>query len=162
MKQLVEEVFVTEGLPQFTFVKPPNFNEILLDIRNPGKPVIVEGQSGTGKSSLINYVTGLTLTTGILTKKTLKGGHTTTSTQLIPLAFGGFCVDTPGIRSFGLVSLTREDVRDHFTEFHPFSCRYPDCTHQNEPGCGVQEALMAGKIAPFRFESYLKLIDLVQ
>ena len=53
MKQLVEEVFVTEGLPQFTFVKPPNFNEILLDIRHPGKPVIVEGQSGTGKTTCV-------------------------------------------------------------------------------------------------------------
>src|SRR5262249_46289184 len=53
MKQLVEEVFVTEGLPQFTFVKPPNFNEILLDIRHPGKPIIVEGQSGTGKTTCV-------------------------------------------------------------------------------------------------------------
>jgi len=53
MKQLVEEVFVTEGLPQFTFVKPPNFNEILLDIRHPGKPVVVEGQSGTGKTTCV-------------------------------------------------------------------------------------------------------------
>src|SRR5450631_4257124 len=56
MKQLVEEVFVTEGLPQFTFVKPPNFNEILLDIRHPGKPVIVEGQSGTGKTTCVRKV----------------------------------------------------------------------------------------------------------
>src|SRR5438045_4286440 len=53
MTQLVEEVFVTEGLPQFTFLKPPNFNEILLDIRHPGKPVIVEGQSGTGKTTCV-------------------------------------------------------------------------------------------------------------
>jgi hypothetical protein len=56
MKQLVEEVFVTEGIPQFTFVRPPNFNEILLDIRHPGKPVIVEGQSGTGKTTCVRKV----------------------------------------------------------------------------------------------------------
>ncbi len=56
MKQLVEEVFVTEGLPQFTFVRPPNFNEILLDIRHPGKPVVVEGQSGTGKTTCVRKV----------------------------------------------------------------------------------------------------------
>src|SRR3989442_10884191 len=56
MKQLVEEVFVTEGLPQFTFVKPPNFNEILLDIRHPGKPVVVEGQSGTGKTTCVRKI----------------------------------------------------------------------------------------------------------
>ncbi len=56
MKQLVEEVFVTEGLPKVTFVKPPNFNEILLDVRHPGKPVIVEGQSGTGKTTCVRKI----------------------------------------------------------------------------------------------------------
>src|ERR1035437_8661538 len=56
MKQLVEEVFVTEGVPKFTFVSPPNFNEILLDIRHPGKPVIIEGQSGTGKTTCVKKI----------------------------------------------------------------------------------------------------------
>lgn len=117
------------------------------------------GQSGTGKSSLINKVTGLDLAVGPITKKTLKGGHTTTTAKLITLSFGGWCIDTPGIRSFGVWSLRKDEVRHHFQEFEALSphCKYPNCTHITEPGCAVLEALEEGKISPFRYDSYVKL-----
>jgi ribosome biogenesis GTPase len=121
---------------------------------------VFSGQSGTGKSSLINKVTGLDLSVGELTKKTLKGGHTTTQARLVKLPFGGFCIDTPGIRSFGVWGLEKEEVRHYFKEFEKFSpsCKFPDCTHTQEPGCQVIKAIEEGHISPFRYDSYQKLL----
>ena len=122
------------------------------------KTSVFSGQSGVGKSSLLNACFGLSLRVGALTQKTYKGAHTTTTAELLPLPGGGYCVDTPGIRSFGLWKLQKEDVVSHFAEFHSFSCKFPDCTHLNEPGCKVLLALEKGKIAPLRYESYQILL----
>lgn len=120
------------------------------------KTSAIAGQSGVGKSSLLNALFGLKLKTGDLAQKTGKGSHTTTTAQLLPLPQGGFCIDTPGIRSFGILDLKKSIVQKHFREFAPFAsaCHYPDCTHLNEPNCAVQEALRAKKISSLRFSSY--------
>lgn len=125
-----------------------------------GKSSVFSGQSGAGKSSLINAIIGSSLRTGEVIAKTRKGAHTTTSTHLLPIDGGGFCVDTPGIKSFGMWDLKVEDVQSYFFEIvslRPF-CKYPNCLHMHEPGCAVQEALERGEISHLRFDSYCALI----
>ncbi len=121
---------------------------------------VFSGQSGVGKSSLINAITGLNLAVGDLVERTRKGSHTTSSARLIPLPFGGWCIDTPGIRSFGVWDLKKEDLHDYFPEINAVShqCKFPNCTHSHEPGCALEEALEKGLISPLRFDSYLKLL----
>ncbi len=125
------------------------------------KASVFSGQSGVGKSSLLNAAFGFELKTGGLTQKTAKGSHTTSTSQLLRLPQGGFCIDTPGIRSFGIWDLHKDDLASHFSEFLPFApqCRYPDCTHLNEPSCAVKTALESGLISQLRFESYKNLLE---
>ena len=126
-----------------------------------GKASVFSGQSGAGKSSLINAVTGLDLAVGDLVEKTKKGSHTTTSARLIPLVFGGWCIDTPGIRSFGVWDLHREDLNAFFPEIAQMGqqCKYPNCTHSHEPGCALEKAVEEGYISLMRYDSYLKLLE---
>lgn len=125
-----------------------------------GRSSVFSGQSGVGKSSLINAMTGLSLSIGDMVEKTQKGSHTTSAAQLIPLDFGGWCIDTPGIRSFGIWDLQREDLNSYFPEIFEVSqhCKYPNCTHSHEPGCALEEAVETGSISPLRVDSYLKLL----
>lgn len=122
------------------------------------KVSVFAGQSGVGKSSLINVCFGIQLKTGELAQKTSKGTHTTSRAELIPLPTGGYCVDTPGIRSFGLWKLIKEDVKTHFCDFGA-GCKYPDCLHVNEPGCHVLRDLEKGHISSLRYESYRTLLE---
>lgn len=124
------------------------------------KSSLFSGQSGVGKSSLINAVTGLSLPIGDIVEKTQKGSHTTSAARLIPLEFGGWCIDTPGIRSFGVWDLQRDDLNTYFPEIFEVSkhCKYPNCTHVHEPDCALEEAVEAGNISPLRVDSYLKLL----
>jgi ribosome biogenesis GTPase len=125
-----------------------------------GKTSVFSGQSGVGKSSLINAVTGSSLKTGDVVMKTNKGSHTTTSTHLVPVDGGGFCIDTPGIKSFGVWDLDEKELLYYYPEFFPFAkdCRFPDCTHLNEPNCAVIQAVDDGSISELRFASYCALM----
>lgn len=125
------------------------------------KSSVFSGQSGVGKSSLINEITGLDLRIGDVVERTKKGSHTTTTTQLIPLEFEGWCVDTPGIKSFGVWNLDREEVEGYFPEIHDMGleCKFADCTHTHEEQCAVIKALEEGRLSPLRFESYQALIE---
>jgi ribosome biogenesis GTPase / thiamine phosphate phosphatase len=125
------------------------------------KASVFAGQSGVGKTSLINFIEKKDLKTLCLTKKSRKGSHATTKAMLIPLKNGGFCIDTPGIRSFGLWKLEKQEIVDHFFEMIPFAkkCRFPDCTHRSEPDCKVRKAVEEKKISFLRFESYLSLME---
>ncbi len=122
---------------------------------------VFSGQSGVGKSSLINAVIGSSLPTGDVVSKTRKGSHTTTGASLIPIHESGFCVDTPGIRSFAIWDLSPEEITAHFTDFSPYNqhCKFPNCTHRHEPNCAVKEAVDDGKISPLRYRSYLTLME---
>lgn len=128
------------------------------------KASVFSGQSGVGKSSLINAVTGHSLKTGGLVERTNKGTHTTTTAQLIPLEFGGWCIDTPGIKSFGVWNLDKEVVEHYFTEIFEtgHECKYPDCSHLHETDCAVMRAVDSGKISWMRYESYLTLMQSLQ
>lgn len=127
------------------------------------KASVFSGQSGVGKSSLINTMTGLDLRVGQIVGKTQKGSHTTTTTNLLPLPFGGWCIDTPGIKSFGVWDLKKEDVLPYFAEIHAGGehCKYPNCSHMNEPGCAVLKAVENGEISWLRYQSYAYLMDSV-
>jgi ribosome biogenesis GTPase len=129
-----------------------------------GKSSVFSGQSGTGKSSLINATIGAALQTGEIIEKTGKGAHTTTSTHLMPISGGGFCIDTPGIKSFGVWDLKAEEVADYYPEINDLApnCKYPNCTHFSEPGCAVKEAVQKGEISHLRFDSYCALIQSIK
>ncbi len=118
------------------------------------------GQSGVGKSSLLNVIQpGLNLKVREVSDWTFKGKHTTTTSELIELQSGGFVVDTPGLRQFELWGVVPGELEAYFTEFRGFihHCRFPDCSHTHEHGCAVKEAIYWGQIHPGRYESYRKL-----
>lgn len=127
------------------------------------KASVFSGQSGVGKSSLINAVTGMDLAVGDIVEKTKKGAHTTSTTNLLHLDFGGWCIDTPGIKSFGVWDLKKEEVEHYFSEIFEYGrgCKFPDCTHTHEAGCAVQLALEKEQISPLRYDSYIALMESV-
>lgn len=124
------------------------------------KTSVFSGQSGVGKSRLINLITGRDLPTGDIVKKTSKGSHTTTATHLIPMGDDSFCIDTPGIKSFGLWDLKSEEIKDYFSEISEegVHCKFPDCQHINEPDCAVKRSVESGHISNLRFASYCALM----
>ena len=118
---------------------------------------VVVGQSGVGKSSLLNAIEpGLGLRVGSVSRETQKGKHTTTTARLISLASGGFIVDTPGIRQFALWAVTPEEVAGLFRDIRPLValCRFPDCTHTHEADCAVKSSVADGRLDARRYESY--------
>lgn len=126
-----------------------------------GRETVFTGQSGVGKSSLLNAVQpGLGQRTGGVSGDSSKGRHTTRVTELIPLIGGGWIVDTPGIRQLQLWDVQPEEVEGLFVEFRPFVtlCRFPDCSHIHEADCGVINAVGSGYISPLRYQSYLRLV----
>src|SRR3954467_7889353 len=128
--------------------------------RLSGEESVVSGQSGVGKSSLLNAIEpGLHLRVQEVSEETEKGRHTTTTAELIPLSFGGYVVDTPGIRQFQLWDVIPEEVAGYFRELRPYvsGCRFPNCTHTHEDNCAVKDAVADGWIDARRYESYVQI-----
>ena len=126
-----------------------------------GRISVVTGPSGAGKSSLLNAVQpGLHLRTGLLSARVARGRNTTVSAVMIPLAAGGFLVDTPGFSDVGLWAIDPKELASCFPEFRPHigECRYGDCRHVTEPGCSIAAAVATGEIAADRLESYRVLL----
>lgn len=126
-----------------------------------GKVSLLCGMSGTGKSTLINYlVPGVNRKTGAISKAHKKGTHMTTFSEMVPLPEGGFVVDTPGIQEFGLADISKYELSQYFREMNLYrgKCKFNSCMHINEPGCAVMEAVNEGKIAVSRYESYLSML----
>jgi ribosome biogenesis GTPase len=129
------------------------------------KASAVAGQSGVGKSSLLNAVQpGLQLKTGDIIEQTQKGRHTTTTARLLRLEFGGYVVDTPGIRTLDLSLVPKYELEAYFVEFvdRVKDCKFPDCTHTHELGCAVKQAVERGEIHPDRYATYLELFESAQ
>ncbi|MHC4472188.1 MAG: ribosome small subunit-dependent GTPase A [Planctomycetota bacterium] len=133
--------------------------------RLAGKVTVLAGHSGVGKSSLLNALDPeLHLKTGEVSKRTRKGRHITTRAELIPIAGGGFVVDTPGIRAFGLWDVERADLDIFFREYEPLieKCRFHNCNHSHEPDCAVRAAAEAGEVSEKRYAAYLRILGTLE
>ncbi len=127
-----------------------------------GRESVLAGQSGVGKSSLLNAVDpALHLPVGEVSDENEKGRHTTTVARLLPLACGGYVVDTPGMRQFQLWDVIAEEVAGYFRDLRGYVslCRFPDCTHTHEDHCAVKDAVADGRLDQRRYESYCHLLS---
>ncbi len=126
------------------------------------KVTLFSGNSGVGKSTLINYLMpGLHLKTGTISASHKKGMHTTTFSEMFELPQGGYIIDTPGIKGFGTIDFDPKEVAHYFPELFRIShnCRFNNCTHRHEPGCAVLKALENHEISESRYNSYLSIIE---
>lgn len=133
------------------------FNDLLKD-----KISIVAGHSGVGKSTLINTIApDLNLKTSEISEAHKTGKHTTTFSEMHSLPLGGYIIDTPGIRGFGTIDMSRDEIYHFFPEIFAQAkkCRFHNCLHTHEPGCAVKEAVEAGEISQSRYTSYLSILD---
>lgn len=127
-----------------------------------GEVTVFAGNSGVGKSSLLNCITGdERFQTGEVSNRVDRGKHTTRHTELVPLEGGGYIIDTPGFGTLDVSALSIENCAELFREFEKYTdeCRFSDCSHTAEPDCGVLKAVENGKISKSRYESYVRLLN---
>ncbi|MGB1237781.1 MAG: small ribosomal subunit biogenesis GTPase RsgA [Pseudomonadales bacterium] len=130
-----------------------------------GKTCVFVGQSGVGKSSLINVLLpGVDIKVGALSEQTRKGKHTTTTARLFHIPSGGDLIDSPGIREFALWHLDAQSIIEGFVELKPFLglCKFRDCQHEREPQCALLQAIEQGRISESRMESYRRIISSIE
>jgi len=156
---IYEEIYKKAG---FTVVVTGEGNrggiELLKELTKD-KITAFAGASGVGKSTLLNsFGEEYGLKTGNISEKIERGKHTTRHAELLPLSYGGYVLDTPGFSSFEVTDIAIAECFPEIKE-HSACCRFSDCTHRNEPSCGVKEALGDGLIAPSRYENYLKMYE---
>nr|WP_321406428.1 ribosome small subunit-dependent GTPase A [uncultured Carboxylicivirga sp.] len=162
-RMLAEWRELYEGIGYPTLAVSAKKEEGLEEIKEllKDKISVLNGHSGVGKSTLINRVEpGLNLKTAEISEIHQSGRHTTTFAEMHPLSFGGYIIDTPGIRGFGLIHIEKEELYHYFREIFNAAkgCRFNNCTHNNEPGCAVKEAVINEEIAQSRYESYLSIL----
>ena len=158
-----EQVYALAGIP--TLRTSALSGEGLGELANAlasGGVNLLSGHSGVGKSSLINaLIPGMELRTGEVSEAHQKGKHTTTFAEMFDVPSGGYIMDTPGIKGFGLVELNREELHHYFPEMFRRlpSCKFHNCLHREEPHCAVRKAAEEGEIAMERYVNYLELYD---
>ena len=126
------------------------------------KITLFSGNSGVGKSTLLNHlIPGLSLRTAEISEAHNTGMHTTTFSEMLPLPYGGWAIDTPGIKGFGTFDMEPEEICGYFKEIFKFSkdCRFRNCTHTHEPGCAVRKAVEEHYISESRYNSYLSMLE---
>jgi ribosome biogenesis GTPase len=134
-----------------------DFKDMLKD-----KKTLLSGHSGVGKSALVNIIeSGLNLKTRAISNYHNKGLHTTTFAEMFKLTIGGYVIDTPGIKEFGLTDFNRQEIAERFPEMRKYmhQCRFNNCTHTHEPHCAVMKALENGEIYFTRYENYLSILN---
>lgn len=154
-------IYQAAGYPCYTVsaIRGDNLEELLKDLKN--NKTLFSGHSGVGKSALINALQpGLKLRTKELSGYHKVGMHTTTFAEMIRLSEGGYIIDTPGIKEFGLTHFDRQEIAERFPEMRNVmhNCRFSNCTHVHEPGCAVQKALKEGTISKLRYNNYLGIL----
>lgn len=158
----VTDTYTSIGYPVLhtSIQKPETIEQLRAETKN--KTSVILGHSGVGKTSLINSLEPeLNLLVGDISSYSEKGKHTTTYAQLLELEDGGFIVDTPGIKEFGLVNIEPYELSLFFPEMRGprQNCKFNNCTHNHEPKCGVIDAFEQGDIDPERYNSYLNMLD---
>jgi ribosome biogenesis GTPase len=163
-KELIRELYEPLGYPvlELSALSDPNLSERFIPLLRE-KTTLIAGHSGVGKSTLLNrLVPQAHQATQEVSRFSSKGVHTTTFAEMFPLATDkGYLIDTPGIKEFGILDIGEQELSHYFVEMRAYlgQCKYNNCTHVNEPGCKVIEQLEAGYIHPYRYESYLKILD---
>ncbi len=139
-------------------------NETLETIKDilKNKTSVVSGHSGVGKSTLLNTIEPtLDLKTSTISEMHEQGKHTTTFAEMFDLSFGGYIIDTPGVKAFGLIDFDKADLSHYFLEMRAIldNCQYSNCQHINEPKCAVKDAVAKNEIADFRYNNYLSMYN---
>lgn len=160
-KQELEKVYKSIGYECLDISATENINISKLKTIMKDRVNMFAGHSGVGKSTLINLISpNLDLKTSDISIQHKQGQHTTTFAEMFKLPFGGYIIDTPGIKGFGVVDFQEEEVGDFFPEIFALKhkCKFNNCLHTNEPNCAIKNAVELGKIAHSRYNSYLQLL----
>jgi len=157
-----QSIYEQAGYPCYSVsaLKATNLDQLRELLKD--KVTLVSGHSGVGKSTLINaLLPGQKLKTGEISDWSDKGKHTTTFAEMFRLPFGGYLIDTPGIRELGVFDIDKQELGRLFPEIRKLmdNCRFNNCRHINEPGCAVIDAMEAGKLEPSRYDSYLSIYN---
>ena len=161
-KEELESIYKSIGYTCIDVSATENINIDKVKVLMTGRTTMFSGHSGVGKSTLINAIEpSLNLKTAEISKVHKQGLHTTTFAEMFELSFGGFIIDTPGIKGFGVFDFEPEEITDYFPEFFKLkkSCKFNNCLHINEPKCAVKEALDNGLVAFSRYKSYVQMIE---
>ena len=160
-----KQMYVSLGYPVFLIstTKNEGIEEVVALLKD--KTTLISGHSGVGKSSLLNVVfPDFRLKTGEVSGWSGKGQHTTTFAEMYDLPFGGSIIDTPGMREFGLVDISRQEVSHYFPEMRARlnDCQFNNCLHINEPDCAIKEAVEQGEIYADRYVSYINILGSIE
>lgn len=158
--EYLEDVYATAGYRTLRLSARTGEGVVDWSAELAGGVHLVSGPSGVGKSSLINrLLPGVELRTAAISGAHAKGRHTTTFAEMFPLPGGGYIIDTPGIKGFGLVDIERETLHHHFPEMFALlpRCKFHNCTHQHEPQCAVRAGVETGEVPQERYANYLDL-----
>jgi ribosome biogenesis GTPase len=161
----MKEMYEAVGYPVFLTSTIDNTGIDELKQYLQDKTTLISGHSGVGKSSLLNVIfPEMNLKTGAISGWSGKGQHTTTFAEMYDLPVGGRIIDTPGMREFGLVDISKQEVSHYFPEMRDRlnDCQFNNCLHFNEPGCAIKQAVADGQISEDRYVSYVNMMDSIE